>query len=290
MILRRPFGSTAGEKGVSVDNGSFAKRVLSSVLILSLAALTIFFFPNWVFSLLASIMIGLGLYEFFNIVDKKGIFVYRYFGIIIGMLVPIIIYFQMGIEGYFTLEPFFIVIACFFIFVLQFIKRDSTNALASVSVTMFGLLYIAWLFSFLIKIKFLPDGALLVSFLILVTKMGDVGAYLVGGAIGKHSLIPRISPKKTVEGTIGGLIFSLVTAIICKSFLPSFPYGHLITLGILLGILALVGDLAESLLKRDCGVKDSGNTISGFGGVLDIIDSLIFTAPIFYFYIVVLMK
>ena len=145
-------------------------------------------------------------------------------------------------------------------------------------------------FSFFIKLKFLPDGTRLVAFLIVVTKMGDVGAYLVGNYMGKHALIPRISPNKTVEGTMGGLVFSILTAVASKAYLAKFPYGHLITLGILLGILAQVGDLAESLLKRDCGVKDSGKNLSGFGGILDLIDSLIFTAPIFYFYIQVLVK
>ncbi len=272
------------------DNLSLTKRIITSVLIVTLAGLITFFFPNWAFSLLASVMIGIGLLEFFNLVERKGIFVYKYFGIIIGMCVPVIIYFQMGGEGYFTLEPFFIVIACLFIFVLQFIRRDSSQALVSIAVTLFGLLYIAWFFSFFIKLKFLHNGALLVSFLILVTKMGDVGAYLIGNVIGRHNLIPRISPHKTVEGTMGGLIFSVMTAVACKSFLPVFPYGHLIVLGLLLGILAQVGDLAESLLKRDSGVKDSGSALSGFGGMLDLIDSLLFTTPIFYFYIVVLMK
>ena len=272
------------------DNLTVTKRVITSVLIVTLAGLITFFFPNWAFSLLASIMVGIALLEFFNLVEKKNIFVYKYFGIIIGMCVPVLVYFQMGGEGYFTLEPFFIVIACLFIFVLQFIRRDSSQALASIAVTLFGLLYIAWFFSFFIKLKFLQNGALLVSFLILVTKMGDVGAYLIGNAIGRHNLIPRISPHKTVEGTIGGLAFSIATAVACKSFLPVFPYGHLVVLGALLGILAQVGDLAESLLKRDCDVKDSGNALSGFGGMLDLIDSLLFTTPIFYFYIVVLMK
>jgi phosphatidate cytidylyltransferase len=256
----------------------------------ALAGLVTFFFPNWVFSMLASIMVGIALSEFFNLVEKKNIFVYKYFGVIVGMLVPVIMYFQMGGEGYFTLEPFFIVIACLFIFVLQFIRRDSSQALTSIAVTLFGLLYIAWFFSFFIKLKFLPNGTLLVAFLILVTKMGDIGAYLVGSLIGRHNLIPRISPHKTIEGTIGGLAFSLLAAVASKLYLPSFPYGHLITLGILLGVLSQVGDLAESLLKRDCNTKDSGSVLSGFGGMLDLIDSLLFTTPIFYFYVVVLMK
>lgn len=265
-------------------------RVVTSILMLSLAALVTFYFPNWVFTLLASSLIGLSLYEFFGLVERKKIVVYKYFGIIIGMVVPIIIYFQKGLEGYFTLEPFFIVIACLFIFVLQFIRRDSSQALDIIAVTMFGLLYIAWFFSFFIKIKFLPEGSSLVAFLILVTKMGDIGAYFVGRSIGKHNLIPRISPNKTVEGTMGGLVFSVFSALGSKLYLPRFPYGHLFTLGLLLGILAQVGDLAESLLKRDCEVKDSGNNLSGFGGLLDLIDSLLFTAPIFYFYLVALMR
>lgn len=273
-----------------MDSRSLLRRIGVSILMVTLAGLVTFYFPNWIFSLLASALIGLGLLEFFNIAEKKGVFVYKYFGIIVGMLVPVIIYFQRGGEGYFTLEPFFIVIACLFIFVLQFIRRDGSQALVSIAVTLFGLLYIAWFFSFFVELKFLPDGAKLVAFLIIVTKMGDVGAYFVGNFFGRRSLIPRISPHKTVEGTIGGLVFSFLSAMASKSYLPYFHYGHLAILGLLLGILALLGDLAESLLKRDCGVKDASRNLSGFGGILDLIDSLLFTTPIFYFYVVVFMK
>jgi phosphatidate cytidylyltransferase len=271
-------------------NGSLGKRILSSILILTPVGLIIFLFPNWVFALLASSMIGCALSEFFGLAEKKGIFVYKYFGILVGMLVPIIMYFQLGTEAGIVTEPFFIVIACLFTFVLLFTRRDNSQALVSIAVTMFGLLYIAWFFSFFIKLKFLPQGALLVVFLVVVTKMGDVGAYLVGRAFGRHPLIPRISPNKTIEGTIGGLAFSVAGALAGKFYLQNFSIPHLLTLGLLLGILAQVGDLAESMLKRDCAVKDSGNSISGFGGMLDIIDSLIFTAPIFYFYVKVLFR
>lgn len=266
-----------------------SRRIITGLLFSSMAALITFFFPNWVFALLASVLVGISLAEFFSLVEKKGITIYKYIAISIGALVPIIVHLQMGSEGFFALEPFFIVIACLFIFVLQFIRRDSNQALASIAVTMFGLLYIAWFFSFFVKIKFLQDGALLTSFVILVTKMGDIGAYTVGRTIGKHNLIPRISPNKTIEGTIGGLAFSLVTALISRSYLPYFAWKHLIALGILLGILGQVGDLAESLLKRDCGVKDSSNNLSGYGGMLDVLDSLFFTAPIFYFYLITVM-
>lgn len=273
-----------------MDKLSLTNRITTSAIIVALVVLVIFFFPIWIFTLLASAMIGVALNEFFSLAEKKNIIVYKYFGIVIGMLIPIIIYFQKGLEGYFTLEPILIVIACLFIFVLQFIRRDSSQSLASIAVTLFGLLYIAWLFSFFVKLRFMPHGTLLVSFVVLVTKMGDIGAYFVGNLIGKHSLIPRISPHKTVEGTIGGLVFSILSASLSKLYLPDFPVGHLVVLGFLLGILAQVGDLAESLLKRDCAVKDSGAIFSGFGGMFDLIDSLLFTTPIFYFYVEVMMK
>lgn len=272
------------------DNGSLLKRIVTSAFMLSLAAFVTFYSPNWAFTLLAAFLIGIAMFEFFNMAERKGFVVYKYIGTLIGVCVPLIVYFQMGGEGYFTSEPFFIVMACLFMFVLQFTKRDVSQALASISVTLLGLLYIAWFFSFFIKLKFLPGGTAFVAFLILVTKMGDVGAYLIGKEFGRHNLIPRISPNKTVEGTVGGLAFSVLSAVASKGYLPGFSYGHLVILGVILGILAQVGDLAESLLKRDCGAKDSGSNMPGFGGVLDIVDSLLFTAPIFYFYIVVLMK
>ncbi len=267
-----------------------ATRVINSMLILTLVFLIIFLFPNWVFALLASSLIGLSLYEFFDMVEKKGIFIYKYFGVIIGMALPICIFLQRGGEGYVDLTPFIIVLACLFTFVLQFTRRDNSQALVSISVTMMGLLYISWLFSFFVKLKYLPDGERLIAYLVLVTKASDVGAYTVGKMTGKHALIPRISPSKTIEGTIGGFVFSMLVSLACKALLPAFSYIHLVVLGLLLGILGQFGDLAESLLKRNCGVKDSGRNISGFGGVLDVIDSLIFTVPIFYFYVLVLLK
>ncbi len=266
------------------------KRIINSLLILSLAFLIIFLFPNWLFALLASSFIGLGLYEFFRMVEKKGVFVYKYFGIAIGMAVPIVVYLERGSTGYVDIDPFFIVIGCLLAFILQFIRRDNSQALGSIAVTMFGLLYISWFFSFFVKLKFLPGGERLVAYLIVVTKSSDVGAFFFGRSFGRHALIPRISPSKTVEGTAGGLASSVFASLACKSFLPHFPYSHLIVLGAMLGVLGQFGDLAESLLKRDCGVKDSGRDISGFGGILDIIDSLIFTTPIFYFYVLVLLK
>ncbi len=265
------------------------KRIVTSLGIIFAVGIVIFLLPDWAFCLLVVLFIGFSLYEFFSAVEKRDLFVYKYFGVVAGSIIPIAIYLHLG-EGHANLEPFFIVIACLFTFVLQFARKENTkDHLVSIAVTLFALFYISWFFSFFIKIKYLPEGARLVSFLIVVTKMGDIGAYFVGKKFGKNPLISRISPRKTREGAFGGLVFSVVSAISCKFFLIDFSYQHAILLGFLLGIIGQVGDLAESLFKRDFDVKDSGEKLPGLGGVLDVIDSLLFTAPIFYFYIKILL-
>ena len=112
-----------------------------------------------------------------------------------------------------------------------------------------------------------------------------MGAYFIGSLIGKHLLIPRISPKKTIEGTMGGFLFTLVLAFLCKPLLPGFSDWQILVAGILIGTVTPIGDLAESLFKRDCGVKDSGSALPGLGGFLDMLDSLLITSPMLYFYV-----
>jgi phosphatidate cytidylyltransferase len=124
---------------------------------------------------------------------------------------------------------------------------------------------------------------------LMMTKLGDIGAYFIGSRFGRHLLLERISPKKTVEGSVAGLIFSVIGGLFCKPFLP-FTYLHMGVMGLLCGGIGQLGDLSESLIKRDCQVKDSGKLIPGMGGILDEIDSLLFTAPAFYFYMSVILK
>lgn len=130
--------------------------------------------------------------------------------------------------------------------------------------------------------------------------IGDSGAYIIGTKWGKHKLIPRISPKKSLEGAVGGLCFSLLAALLARWFFIT-PWAsrwfnldlhiiHYIVLGVLLGAVGQLGDLAESLLKRDAKVKDSGGIIPGHGGLLDVIDSLLFTAPVMYYYIIYVVE
>jgi phosphatidate cytidylyltransferase len=231
-------------------------------------------------------LIAAGLYEFFTMIEKKGIPMYKYFGTVIGIIIPISIYSRFELtKGW---ELLFLSLALVTLFLLQFSRRESTHSVVGISTTMFGIIYIAWFFSFMIKLKLLPHGTALVACLLLVTKGADIGAFFVGYKWGRHSLIQRISPKKTVEGTLGGILFGIAGALASKLFLPDLPvfsWMNMILIGFSLSILGMLGDLSESLIKRDCAIKDSSSLFPEMGGVLDVIDSLLFTAPAFYFYI-----
>lgn len=268
-------------------------RFVSSVLLILFVFFTVMVWPNWFFCTVLTVMIALALNEFYTLVEKKGIAIFKISGISIGILVPTSIFFTFEpTKGW---ELLFIIAVLLTIFILQFTRSESNQAIVGVSTTTFGILYISWTFSFLMKLKLiqqdsLPAGSLLVAFLLLVTKLGDIGAYFIGTYFGKHSLIPRISPKKSVEGAVGGFVFSVAAALMSKSFLPSVPVRHLLILGCLLGILSQIGDLSESLIKRDSQVKDSAVLIPGLGGVLDLIDSILFTAPTLYFYVLKFLR
>ena len=266
--------------------GKFIQRAIVSIILILIVTAVVYIFPDWMFCLVIASLIGVGQYEFFRMVGNKGIFVYKYFGIVAGSLIPVVIFLGAGLPELKNLEPILIVAASLFVLTMQFMRKDNArDHLASMALTMFSLLYIGWFFSFFMKIKMLPNGSDLVAFLVIVTKSTDIGAYVIGSMIGRTELIPRISPKKTKEGTIGGILFSLFVALAVGRFITGFSTIHLLVLGGLLAVLGQVGDLAESLIKRDCGVKDSGAYLLGRGGVLDLIDSLLFTAPVFYFYV-----
>ena len=269
----------------------FIHRLISGLIITTITGLVLFALPAWAFAILVAVFIILGLNEFFVLIESKQIGINRRLGIILGTLIPIAIYYDYKIPQ----DWFFVFIPaiCLIIFVIQFTKRDN-RAVLSISAILFGLVYVSWFLSFLIRIRTMPLGTeilrrQLIAFLILVTKSGDIGVYIIGTKLGRHSLLPRISPKKTVEGMLGGLAFSILASLACAGFLPSLTLPRLFILGLALGTLAQIGDLSESLIKRDCGAKDSGRTLPGLGGILDATDSILFTAPIFYFYVKVFL-
>jgi phosphatidate cytidylyltransferase len=164
-------------------------------------------------------------------------------------------------------------------------RRSPADSLSETTVLVFGILYIGLTMGHLLWMRTLPDGVFLIFFVALVTWAGDTGAYYAGVAFGQTKLAPAISPNKTVEGLIGGCLLAVAAAVGARySFLPVFTAAEAVCLGIVLTLAGLAGDLSESMLKRSAGMKDSGALIPGHGGVLDRLDSLLFTAPTYYYY------
>lgn len=255
---------------------SLTKRLLYSAIFITLAIYSIFFAPNWIFFLVVEAFNLVALYEFYEMAEKKGIFINKFLGLIFGAMLPFSFYF----EG----ESIIILVTILCLFIFNFHRSLKTNSLMSTAVTVFGIFYVSFLFSYLAKVKHLENGAAWVAYVILVTKLGDAAAYFVGSRFGKHALIPHISPHKTIEGAVANFITCVVVSLLAIFYIPNVSWIHLLILGSVLGILSQLGDLAESLIKRDVGVKDSGN-IPGLGGVLDIIDSLLFTVPFAHYYL-----
>ncbi len=175
-------------------------------------------------------------------------------------------------------------------------RPDHINvSLSSVASTVFGVVYVALLAGMLVGVRVIgyEDSAVrvpllapkLLTMFFAMVMMTDTGAYYTGRSIGRRKLAPRVSPGKTIEGSIGGFVAAALTGPLCKlTFFPEIPMLDAILLGATLGVVGQIGDLAESLLKRGAGVKDSGAILPGHGGMLDRLDSLLFCAPVLYYY------
>jgi phosphatidate cytidylyltransferase len=281
----------------------FFRRLFSFVVLWSVVLTAMFsgnkLFSNYVFLIVMMGLAALGLMEFYDLAAKRQLMCFRNLGIVGGVLLMLgtFLHFSGKLGIWQTparvndFETSFLIVFVLGLCVRQFVSRSNTAGIVAISVTLFGLMYVPWLLNFIQKINFFPgvNGTLYVLYFILVTKFSDSGAYAVGSLIGKHKMIPRISPGKTWEG-FGGAIFgstlaSVVFFWIAGNKLVGMKLGHAIILGVILGVAAVIGDLIESLFKREAGVKDSGTRFPGIGGILDLLDSLLFNAPLMYLYL-----
>ena len=279
------------------------RRFLSSAALWSIALWTIFTGWEIGFVLLVAGLGLLGLWEYYGMLDAKKLPHFKKFGMFCGAFMLCGSFYwlswrRLPMTGLYDFEIGTLLLFMLGVFARQlFLKAEELVPLERMALTLFGLLYVPWTFSFVAKIVYEvpldatnhPTGHWYVLFLVLVTKFSDMGAYLVGSMIGKHPFVPHISPKKTWEGFFGALAVSIgggcALVAIIPHRLPLITFGHAAILGLLLGFGAVIGDLAESLIKRSCGVKDSGKLLPGIGGTLDLIDSLLFTAPMMFFYV-----
>lgn len=282
---------------------TFYRRFTSTAVLWTVALWTIFTGSEPGFVLLVGGLGLAGLWEYYRMLDAKQYPNFKMFGMFCGALMLggsfyWLAWKQKPPSGLYDFEISTLLFFLLIVFARQmFLKVKDLVPLETMALTLFGLLYVPWPFSFVAKIVYLvprdamghTTGHWYVLFLVLVTKFSDMGAYLTGSLIGKHPLIPHISPKKTWEGFFGALAFSIGGGCALVALLPGklslLGYGHAAVLGLILGFAAVVGDLAESLIKRSCGVKDSGRFLPGIGGALDLIDSILFTAPMMFFYL-----
>jgi len=256
-------------------------RELTALIASPLAVWIIGWSHPLVFDATVALCALLALYEFLILGRRKG------FHLPITLCILVAVF----ILAAFVLEPISVEMGVFIALLLipasyVFAKGSIDEALPSSAIAVMGTLYVGMLGGSLIRMRGdFPVGPKLVFFLLIVVWIGDAGAYYTGRAFGRHKLSPRISPKKTIEGLVGGITTSIIAAIVIHfTFFPEFPLLHAIVAGVILSACGVIGDLAESLWKRSADVKDSGTLIPGHGGFLDRFDSIFFTAPILYTY------
>jgi len=163
--------------------------------------------------------------------------------------------------------------------------QKDQKILEEIAKQILGIVYIGFLFAFLMLIRHSQDGVAWIFFLLFLVFIGDVGAYYAGTYLGRHKLLPSVSPGKTIEGSLGGLAASIVVGVIFKLFfLPDISMGLCFLFFICVGVIAPMGDLFESVLKRVGNIKDSGKIMPGHGGILDRVDALLFAAPVAYLF------
>jgi len=290
-----PRGETIAHRPASANDPSLVLRVASAVVFLPLLVLM-----ARVGGLLwlgfALLMIGLALREFYSMMASKGLAPHWKSGFVAAFLFPIGNYARLRTHRTEEWHLAGLLTVLLVAMLLAELRRGaSKQTLVNVSSTLLGVLYIGWLGSHVAALRELPWSvhvpyALGMSFALLPFFLAwtcDTAAYLVGRAWGRHKLAPSVSPQKSVEGAMGGLLASVAAGAVARLwFAPYLSWGAALSLGALVGVFAQLGDLVESLLKRDAETKESSSLIPGHGGVLDRFDSLLFAAPLVYYFLV----
>lgn len=244
----------------------------------------------WTFALVFGFFSVMILREFYHLAGTAGLFPQKKVGLTMGGTIFVLTF--LNLKGVLSVSLAGLILPMLFVIPILELYRAKSNALENVAVTIFGILYISMpisLFSLYVFPNF-PSGGrydpdLLIILFILVW-VYDSGAYLFGVTMGKHRLFERISPKKSWEGFFGGMLLSVVVAILINLFFSGYDLKFLIPFAIAISASGTVGDLFESLIKRNLGIKDSGNFMPGHGGWLDRFDSILFASPFVYIVII----
>ena len=282
-------------------------RVLTALVLIPVVVGVVLFTPTWAVAIATAVITVLALWEYFALGDAIGHRAYRLWTIACSLAMIFSQWLTASRElhlfseyrsdridwdAYATLvksSP----LSIFFIFLLGlamltlFTRRPLVESLPSAGISSSALFLVAFPLSFAVRLDAIPfHGPFLLLFALVITWAADTVAYFVGRAVGKHPLAPRISPKKTWEGSVGGLVGSLAVAYGFHYLLPSVSILHLLLMATFGNIAGQMGDLLESACKRSAGVKDSGGLLPGHGGILDRIDALILCIPVIWYYLV----
>ena len=281
------------ERGVAGD-ASLPARLLSAAVFLPLLVL-IARVGGILYLLFVLAVVGLGLREFYLMLEAKGLSPHWKSGMLAGLLLPIGVYLRFRthrveewhVGGFFTILVGAVLLA-------ELRRGAGKQAVANSAATLLGFLYIGWLGSHLDGLRELPfplhrpyaEGASYALLPFFLAWSCDTAAYAVGRRLGRTKLMPSVSPGKSLEGCLAGLLVSVGAAFVARAWFASYLSAiDAAVLGALVGVFGQLGDLVESLLKRDSETKDSSRLIPGHGGVLDRFDSLLFAAPIVYYYL-----
>jgi phosphatidate cytidylyltransferase len=295
------------------------KRVLTAVVLIPLVLAAVFWLPLWIFSIAVGAIALLAAHEFLNIAETGGTETFRtttfLFIALLFVAFPLTAnsHSSLPVAGDMVLavplSPLLglaaTLAATFFTLALGMRREDFSGALPGAAVSVFAIPYIALTLGALVLLRDLRFGADYILYLFVVVWSGDIFAYYAGRAFGRHLMAPRVSPKKTWEGAIAGFITATALGAAFWSYMPQITNAlagihalgpatrgslttpvlwHGILLSAVLNVIAQVGDLVESMIKRGSGVKDSGTLLPGHGGVLDRIDALLFAAPALWYY------
>ncbi|MCK4306889.1 phosphatidate cytidylyltransferase [candidate division WOR-3 bacterium] len=286
-------------------------RIVSAVILVPALA-----FIGWAggiyYFLLIELCIGVGAYEFFKILKQRGLKPYITVGVVAALILGWNAYFASHIFTFLTFTLLF-----FFISISELYRKNLDHAIYHISGTIFGAFYLGWLMSHLVLLRQIPAflhhpsmirnlqnlklyyffpnemfgadysrGILYTLIPFVLAWVNDTGAYFIGSKFGRHKILERVSPGKSWEGFVGGGICAMIGIFILKiGWAPWLKVIDCIVLSILGALLAPMGDFVESLLKRDANIKNAGTTIPGHGGILDRFDSVLFVAPMVYYYL-----
>jgi phosphatidate cytidylyltransferase len=279
-------------------------RVLTGVVLIPIAVYLIFYPGGLPFAIAIGVVSILGAVEFYKGVRKVGARPVEWAGLLaVAMFVVSMRTYERSTIG--SVFPAVLTL----LLVLSFLNellRGRRAPLVNVGATVFGAIYVGWLISHLVVLRGIGEhddlrplvvvgsfattaGAWLVMYAFLCTWACDTGSYFIGKFYGKTKLAPRLSPNKTVEGSVAGLVSAVLVSVIVAAVIK-LPQRDALALGVIFGVLSQLGDLSESAIKREIGVKDFGTIVPGHGGILDRFDSLLFTGPAVYYYAVLFLQ